>query len=94
MHIGKFRHKGLRRFYEDDDARGLPAASVRRIRIILSALEFAADLSQLKTMPGWKLHPLKGERRGAYAISVTGNWRLTFHVEGTSVTELNFEDYH
>lgn len=45
-------------------------------------------------MPGWKLHPLKGERRGEYAITVTGNWRVTFRVSEGAVTDLNFEDYH
>ena len=63
MNIGKFRHKGLRKLYEDDDPSGLPAARVKRIRNILTALEFAADLSQVATMPGWKLHPLKATGR-------------------------------
>jgi len=45
-------------------------------------------------MPGWKLHPLKGDRKGEYGITVTGNWRITFRLEGNAVTEVNFEDYH
>ena len=94
MKIEGFRHKGLKRFYEDDDSSGLPAASVRKIRNILAALEFAADLSQVAAMPGWKLHPLKGARKGEYAITVTGNWRITFGIDGNSITNLNFEDYH
>ena len=94
MKIATIRHKGLRRFYEDDDASGLPSTSLRRIRRILSALEFAADLSQVETMPGWKLHSLKGDRRGAFAISVTANWRLTFDVQGDTIADLNLEDYH
>ena len=64
MLIERFRHKGLRRLYEDDDPSGLPAESVAKVKAILAALEFAADLSQVATMPGWKLHPLKGDRRG------------------------------
>lgn len=67
---------------------------MRKIRNILAALEFATDLSQVAAMPGWKLHPLKGERRGEYAITVTGNWRVTFRVSEGAVTDLNFEDYH
>ena len=94
MKIGKFRHKGLKRLYADDDPSGLPAPSVRRITNILAALEFAADLAQVETMPGWRLHPLKGERKGEYAISVTGNWRITFRVDEGTVTGLDFEDYH
>jgi proteic killer suppression protein len=94
MLIGKFRHKGLKALYQDDDPRGLPAASVDKIRRILAALEFADDLSQIATMPGWKLHPLKGERKGTYSIAVTGNWRITFRQEGTDITDVKFEDYH
>ncbi len=94
MNIGKFRHKGLKRLYEDDDGSLLPAASVRKIKAILAALQFADNLSQVETVPGWKLHPLKAGRKGEYSITVTGNWRLTFTVEGHVVTDLNFEDYH
>ncbi len=94
MVIGKFRHKGLRQLYEDDDASGVPAYAVRKIKSILAALEFADNLSQVATMPGWKLHPLRGTRKGEYSITVTGNWRITFRLLGNAITELNFEDYH
>jgi proteic killer suppression protein len=94
MIIGKFRHKGLRRLYEDDDPSGLPAHFVKKIKAILAALEFADDLSQVATVPGWKLHPLRGDRKGEYSITVTGNWRITFKLQGNTVTDVNFEDYH
>ena len=94
MVIGTFQHKGLRRLYEDDDVGGLPAHSVRRIKAILAALEFADDLSQVATMPGWKLHALKGKRKGEYGVTVTGNWRITFRLQGNAITQVNFEDYH
>ena len=94
MIVGKFRHKGLRRLYEDDDPSGVPAPSIKKIKAILAALEFADDLTQVATMPGWKLHPLKGDRKGEYSITVTGNWRITFRLQGNAVTDLNFEDYH
>lgn len=94
MNIEKFRHKGLKRLYEDDDPSGLPTSAVRKIKAILAALEFASELSQVDTMPGWKLHPLRGDRQGEYAITVTGNWRITFRLESSAVTAVNFEDYH
>ena len=94
MRIGTFRHKGLKRLFDDDDGSLLPAASVRKLKAILAALQFADNLSQVETVPGWKLHPLKAGRKGAYSITVTGNWRLTFRIEGNGVTDLNFEDYH
>jgi proteic killer suppression protein len=94
MLLGKFLHRGLKRLYEDDDGSGLPPHSVRKIKAILAALEFADALAQVATLPGWRLHPLKGGRKGEYAITVTGNWRITFRVEGGAVNNLNFEDYH
>ncbi len=63
MVIGKFRHKGLRRLYEDDNLSGVPAEYVRKLKAILAALEFADNLAQVATMPGWKLHPLRGDRK-------------------------------
>lgn len=94
MLIGKFRHKGLLALYEKDDARGVPVASAAKIKRILAALEFADDLSQVASLPGWKLHPLKGNRKGEFGITVTGNWRITFKLQGATVTDINFEDYH
>jgi proteic killer suppression protein len=72
----------------------LPAHFVKKIKAILAALEFADDLSQVATVPGWKLHPLRGDRKGEYSITVTGNWRITFKLQGNTVTDVNFEDYH
>ena len=94
MLIERFRHKGLRRLYDDDDPRGLPAQSVPKIKAILAALDSAADLSQVATMPGWRLHPLKGDRRGQYGITVTANRRITIRLRGHTITEVDFEDYH
>lgn len=94
MYIKNFQHKALKRLYEDDDGSYLPASSVRKIKAILAALEFADTLAQVATVPGWKLHPLKGGRKGAYSITVTANWRLTFRIEGNAITDINFEDYH
>jgi proteic killer suppression protein len=94
MIIRKFRHKGLKALYEDNNARGVPAASASKIQQILTALEFADNLAQLATMPGWKLHSLRGDRKGEYSITVTGNWRITFKSDGNIVADVDFEDYH
>jgi proteic killer suppression protein len=48
----------------------------------------------MATMPGWRLHPLKGDRRGQYGITVTANRRITFRLRGNTVTDVDFEDYH
>lgn len=94
MIIRKFRHTGLRRLYENDDLSRVPSQFVNKIKAILAALEFADDLSQVATLPGWRLHPLRGERKGEYGVTVTGNWRITFRLQGNVVTDVNFEDYH
>ena len=85
MKIESFLHKGLLRLYVENG---------RQSRNMLSALDAAASLEQVETFPGWRLHPLKGDRRGDYAMVVSRNMRLTFRVDGTSLHDLDFEDYH
>ena len=96
MQFAGFRHKGLRWLYEDGDAKGLPPAMADKLGKLLLALETAQDLSQVSRFPGWKLHPLKGELKGFWSLTVTGNWRLIFrHDEGTeSVWDIDLIDYH
>jgi len=94
MKIISVRHKGLRRFLEKNDPSGLPQERLERIRRILTALIGAANLEQANTMPGWKLHPLKGNRAGTYAVAVSGNWRLTFWLKDNEIFDLDLEDYH
>ncbi len=94
MDVYSIRHRGLRRFYEREESRGLPAQRVEKLRRILSAINDATTLDDLAIMPGWRLHQLHGDRRGTWSITVTGNWRLTFRVENDAVHDLNLEDYH
>ena len=71
------RHKGLRRFYEAGNASGIQASHKKRLRIQLIALDTATIIEDMD-IPGFKLHPLKGNRKGLWSISVSGNWRITF----------------
>ena len=66
---------------------------IKRIQIRLNVLDRAKELRDI-TLPGFDFHPLKGDRKGEYAISVTGNSRMTFWYEGGDVLDLNLEDYH
>jgi len=68
----------LRRLYTDDDAKGLSASLVDKLRKLLFALETAQNLEQVGWFPGWKLHPLKGDLQGFWSLTVTGNWRVIF----------------
>jgi len=96
MQFGRFRHKGLRQLYEDDNPRGVHAALVDKLRKLLLALETAHTIDQVSRFPGWKLHPLKGDMKGFWSLTVTGNWRLIFHYEErtNTATDIDLLDYH
>jgi proteic killer suppression protein len=94
MRIVSFRHKGLRRLYVNGDRRGVRADLVTKIELVMHAIEQAERIEQVGRFPGWKLHPLKGDRLGQWSVWITGNYRLTFGVEGEDVLDLDFEDYH
>jgi len=94
MRIRSVRHRGLQRFIEDDDERGLRRDMVNRLRRILTALLSAETLEELAGPPGWRLHRLTGDRAGTWSISVSGNWRVTFRMDSGDVRDLDLEDYH
>lgn len=96
LHSGmilRFRHKGLKLLYEDDNARSVQAAHADRLRRILTNLDVATQPKDLD-LPGYRLHRLKGERAGEWSVTVSGNWRITFRFDGQDVTDIDFEDYH
>jgi proteic killer suppression protein len=90
--IQSFQHEGLKLLYERDSGRKLTAAHVPKIRRILTLLDAAESPADL-ALPGLGLHPLKGSRKGEWAVSVSGNWRITFKWNG-GPTDVNLEDYH
>ena len=94
MRIRGFRHKRLKRLYETGDRRGIRADFVAKVEIIIHAIDQARHVEQVAKLPGWKLHPLKGSRRGEWSVWVTGNFRLTFRVDGDDVKDIDLEDYH
>jgi proteic killer suppression protein len=96
MRLARFRHKGLRQLHEDDNAKGVPAVMADKLRKLLFALETAQTLDQVGRFPGWKLHPLKGELKEFWSLTVTGNWRLIFRYDGetNTATDIDLIDYH
>jgi toxin HigB-1 len=96
MKIESFAHKGLKRLYEDDEEKGVPAESRKKLRNMLGFLEAMADTEELLTpVLKWKAHELSGNRKGTWALNVTANWRLTFWVDNQNrLQDLNLEDYH
>lgn len=88
------RHKGLKRFLEADEPRGIRPDLVGRVRNILAALLSASSLEGLEGPPGWRLHQLAGDRDGTWSMSVSGNWRITFDLDDDAIDNLDLEDYH
>ena len=91
--IKSFKHKGLKRFYETGTTVGIQASHKKRLRLQLAALETAMCIEDID-IPGFKLHELKGNRKGTWSIAVSGNWRITFKFDNGNVYVLNYEDYH
>jgi proteic killer suppression protein len=94
MKILSVRHKGLKRFIEDDDARGTRPDLLNRIRNIVAALIVADDMEGVVGPPGWRVHQLTGDRTGVRSIAASGNWRVTFTIEDGGISDLDLEDYH
>jgi len=90
--IRSFRHKALKRLVEDDDRRRLPAEDVP-IRRILARLQAAAAPEEVDA-PGFHLHPLKGELKGFWAVTVRANWRIIFRMEAGDALDVDYVDYH
>jgi len=95
--IRSFADKALKQFWLTGRGGGLPVENVKRVRRMLIALDNAAAPSDLN-LPGFRFHELKGRRRGTYAATVSGNWRLTFEWKQDSAVsgpiDLRLEDYH
>ena len=91
--IKSFRHKGLRKLFETGSTTGIQASHAKRLRMQLAALDTAQSVDDMD-LPGFALHLLKGEMRGRWAISVNGNWRLTFEFQDGNAYVLDYEDYH
>jgi proteic killer suppression protein len=91
--IGSVQHKGLKRFIEDDDRSKLPADMVDRIQSNLTVLNDAQSVGDLD-LPSFRLHLLKGDLKGYYAVTVRANWRIIFRFEDGEALDVDFVDYH
>ena len=91
--IKSFKHKGLEKFYEKGSTKGIQPNHARKLRMQLAALDTAQSIEDMD-IPGYRLHQLKGERKGYWSITVNANWRLTFEFVDGNVHILNYEDYH
>ncbi|MDE2753247.1 MAG: type II toxin-antitoxin system RelE/ParE family toxin [Gemmatimonadota bacterium] len=91
--ISGFRHRGLERLFEKGDGRRIPPGLIARVERILARLYVAAKPAD-RTLPGLRLHPLKGDRPGCWAVKVSANWRVIFRFDGRDVRDVDLTDYH
>jgi len=89
----KIRHKGLRALHERDSPARVPAGMAPWLRCILFRLQEASNPRSADS-PGFRLHPLKGDRAGQWSVRVSGNWRVVFHFEGGEAVDVGLIDYH
>ena len=91
--IKRFRHKGLEQFFTTGSTAGIQPAHAHRLQVILSVLNQATNARDIN-LPGLRLHPLRGDRQGFWAVSVSGNWRVVFRLEEGDALDVDLVDYH
>lgn len=91
--IRSIRHKGLKRLYEDDNARGVDPEHANKLRDVMARLDAASVPADLD-LPGFRLHALKGELEGLWAVTVRANWRVIFRFAEGDALDLDYVDYH
>ena len=91
--ILSFRHKGLRLLFEKGDRRKVQPQYVDKIERILARLEQASEPGNMD-LPGYRLHPLKGDLAGRWSVTISGNWRIVFRFEDGHASDVDLIDYH
>ena len=91
--IASFKHRGLKRLFENRDRSFIGADLIHRVENILSTLD-AADAPQALDLPGYRLHRLKGDRKGFWAVTVRANWRIIFRFKNGDAVDVELVDYH
>jgi proteic killer suppression protein len=91
--IVSFRHKGLKLLFEKGDRRRVLSEHVSKVERILARLDEASEISNMD-LPGFRLHPLKGDLVGRWSVTVSGNWRIVFRFEAGNAADVDLVDYH
>jgi toxin HigB-1 len=88
-----FKHRGLKRLYERDDRSGVRPDLLERVEEILARLDEASTPPAMN-LPGYRLHPLKGDLKGLWSVTVRANWRIVFGFDGADAVDVELIDYH
>jgi addiction module HigA family antidote len=91
--IQSFRHRGLQRLYERGDRSRINPALVEKVETALGLLD-VAETPEAVNLPGYRLHPLRGDLRGFWSIRISGNWRLIFRFDDRDVCDVDLLNYH
>ena len=91
--ITGFRHKGLKRLFEDDDRKGIHAQHAEKIENILGLLDVAGKVEDMN-LQTFRLHPLTGSLKGFWSVTVRANWRIIFRFEDGNALDVDLVDYH
>jgi toxin HigB-1 len=91
--IKSFRHAGIERFFKTGSKAGIQPKHAKRLRLQLTRLDVSTVPTDMD-LPGWRLHPLKSQLAGHFAVWVDENWRLTFKFEGMNAVLVDYQDYH
>jgi proteic killer suppression protein len=91
--ILRFRNRALKRLYEDDNPRSLNPDHLDKIRRVLARLDRASRPEHMD-LPGWRLHPLKGDLAGFWSVTIQANWRIIFRFQEGAATDVDYLDYH
>jgi proteic killer suppression protein len=91
--IKSFGHKGIKRFYETGSKAGIQSSHASKLARQLARLDLAKSAADMN-VPGWKLHPLKGDLAGYWSVAVSGNWRLVFELSNGDAFHVDYNDYH
>jgi proteic killer suppression protein len=96
VRIRNFAHKGLKKLYAEDVAKGVPPDTGDKLRKMFAFLDDMQDAEELQSLPAWKAHILTGDRKGTWSLSVTRNRRSTFRIDRVEneICDINLEDYH
>ena len=91
--IKSFAHKGLKDFFESGSKKGIQPGHAQKLARMLDRLDASTEPQDMN-LPGYRLHPLNGNKNDMWSVTVNGNWRITFYFIGPDAYLVDYLDYH